>query len=175
MGSWPPWNISSHFDCLWQFPTTFPVFFHSAHMPIFKWLGKKTWAVLKFLMPPWCILMLHLKFMNHKDCKTQIICCDTTIILLSASGSLPISSVIKKQNLLSPQLLVPGKSSSRFPVLNFQISRTSTGPSPPSRAWNPLYLNFQLKYSKQPLLSKLRDNLLPASHSVHRCSKRIKE
>lgn len=78
--------------------------------------GKKPWTVLKFLMPPWCLLMPHLKFMNHKDCKTQIICCATTIISLSASGSFPISTVSKKQNLTSPQLPVPRKPPPRIPV-----------------------------------------------------------
>lgn len=172
MGSWPPWNISSHFHCLWQFPTTFPVFLYSAHRLIFKLLGKKPRASSQVPNAPWCLLMPHLKFINHKECKTQIIHCATIIIALPAPASLPISSASKKQNLTCPQLLV-----SRIPHPDSQwkdeqdLHRTIST----FQSLKPLILEFpteiqQAKMKNQFLLSKLRDNPLSAWHSVHTCS-----
>lgn len=147
---------------------------------------------LKLLMPLWLLLTLHLKFMNQDDCKTQakaqIICCATTVTLLAASGSLPISSVTEKQNFTSSQLLVRVESSSRFPLkttlchlfqhATYLFWKRDSNPTPPNcakRLASPLHdlvhlqepespdsLNSQLKYSEWPLPSK---NQRQSTHS----------
>lgn len=165
MGSWPPWNISSHSDCLWQFPTTFPVFLYSAHMLIWKLLGKITGASSQVpnatMVPPDGTSQVH---QSQRVQNPDYLLCHRYYCTACFRFTPNF-----QQSLTSPQLLVP-----RIPRPDSQwkdeqdLHRTIST----LQSLKPLILKFptEIQQAKnQFLLSKIRDNPLSAWHSAHTC------